>query len=382
MQAIGITDATPNPPGGSYDRDASGKLTGIARESAETLLRLALAKDIDPASVAPEVDQTAQRYLSWGVTDLHLMATGPTLEQMTRILSAAKAPITWAVYAWGYPADPLDTIWNEAAAAKPPANARIAGVKWVLDGTPIERGALLTADYDDKPGWRGVSNFSDSDLDIILTNALSRPGQTAFHVAGDGELVRLITAMEAKAPAAQWQPKRIRIEHGDGLTADLRPRAKALGLTIIQNPLHFDPAPMNQSPTAPTGTRYSVERSKGLFALKSILDEGIPLALGSDAGGDGANPWLNIMLATIHPMNHAEALTREQALTAYTAGGAYAEGKEADRGMIRAGMQADHHLHPPCGRHSGGVRGVGLQFRNGCHREVQILRSTRFDAVE
>ena len=341
MQAIGIDDATPNPPGGSYDRDASGKLNGIARESAETLIYREISKGMDPADIAPAVDAMSQRYLSWGVTDAHLMATGGTLDQTLAILSAAKAPLTWTVYGWGYPATPLDAIWAEVAAATPPANVRLAGVKWVLDGTPIERGALLREDYADLGGWRGVSNFSDADLDIILTSALTKPGQTALHVAGDGELARLITAMEAKAPADQWRARRLRIEHGDGLAPDLRDRAKALGVAIIQNPLHFDPAPMNASPAAPIGTRYNARRAANLFPMKSLVADGIPLAIGSDAGGDGANPWLNLMLTTIHPMNRAEALTREQALAAYTSGGAIVAGEEADRGMIRAGMQAD-----------------------------------------
>ena len=341
MQALGLNDATPNPPGGSYDRDASGKLNGIARESAETLIYRVITRNLEPAGIAPAVDAMSQRYLSWGVTDAHLMASGATLEQTLAILSATKAPLTWTVYGWGYPATPLETIWTEVAAAKPPANVRLAGVKWVLDGTPIERGALLREDYADRAGWRGVSNFSGTDLDIILTNALAKPGQTALHVAGDGELERLITAMESKGSGDQWRAKRIRIEHGDGLAPDLRDRAKALGVVIIQNPLHFDPSPMNPSAAAPTGTRYDVKRAANLFPMKSLLSAGIPLAIGSDAGGDGANPWLNFMLATIHPMNPAEALTREQALAAYTSGGAIVEGREVDRGMIRPGMQAD-----------------------------------------
>lgn len=98
---------------------------------------------------------------------------------------------------------------------------------------------------------------------------------------------------------------------------------------------------MNPSPTAPTGTRYTPERVADQFALKSLLAEGVPLALGSDAGGDGLNPWLNIMLATINPLNPAQALTREQALLAYTSGGAFAEQAESQRGMIREGMAAD-----------------------------------------
>src|SRR5690606_10227805 len=145
--------------------------------------------------------------------------------------------------------------------------------------------------------------------DIILSAALTKPEQVALHVSGDGELARLIAAMEAKAPADQWKAKRVRIEHGDGLAPDLRQRAVALGLVVIQNPLHFAPSPMNPSATAPTGTRYAPSRVAGLFPMKSLLADGIPLAMGSDAGGDGANPWLNIMLASIHPMNPPEALT-------------------------------------------------------------------------
>ena len=341
MRALGVTDASPNPHGGSFDRDAAGAMTGIARESAETLLYRAMTKDMDGASVAPAVDVMAQKYLAWGVTDIHLMATGPTLDQTLAALSASTAPISWTVYGWGYPATPLDTVWNEVANAKPPANVRMGGVKWVLDGTPIERGAFQREDYADKPGWRGVSNFSDADLDIILSAALAKPEQIALHVAGDGELARLLAAMEAKAPADQWKGKRVRIEHGDGLAPDLRQRALALGLVVIQNPLHFDPSPMNPSATAPTGTRYPPARAATLFPMKSLVADGVPLAMGSDAGGDAASPWLNIMLASIHPMNPPEALTVEQGLLAYTSGGAYAEGKEGERGMIRVGMQAD-----------------------------------------
>ena len=47
------------------------------------------------------------------------------------------------------------------------------------------------------------------------------------------------------------------------------------------------------------------------------------------------------MLATIHPNVPAEALTREQAVTAYTRGSAYAAFAERERGTIARGMLAD-----------------------------------------
>jgi predicted amidohydrolase YtcJ len=50
---------------------------------------------------------------------------------------------------------------------------------------------------------------------------------------------------------------------------------------------------------------------------------------------------LNIMLATIHPARPDEAITRQQAVEAYTRGSAYAEFAEGDKGTIEPGKLAD-----------------------------------------
>jgi predicted amidohydrolase YtcJ len=53
------------------------------------------------------------------------------------------------------------------------------------------------------------------------------------------------------------------------------------------------------------------------------------------------NPFLNIMAAVTHPTNPKEALTRQQAVTAYTSGSAFAEFQEKDKGQLAVGMLAD-----------------------------------------
>jgi predicted amidohydrolase YtcJ len=59
-------------------------------------------------------------------------------------------------------------------------------------------------------------------------------------------------------------------------------------------------------------------------------------------GSDGAlNPFLNIMFAVTHPANPREALTRAQALQAYTSGAAFAEFSEQQKGSISVGKLAD-----------------------------------------
>jgi predicted amidohydrolase YtcJ len=53
------------------------------------------------------------------------------------------------------------------------------------------------------------------------------------------------------------------------------------------------------------------------------------------------NPFLNIMLATIHPARPTEAITREQAVRAYTNGSAYAEFAEGEKGALTNDKLAD-----------------------------------------
>ena len=72
--------------------------------------------------------------------------------------------------------------------------------------------------------------------------------------------------------------------------------------------------------------------------MKSLLAAAIPVAIGSDGP---MNPFLNIMAATVHPTNPNEALTREQAVVAYTAGSAFAEFKDKEKGQLAVGMLAD-----------------------------------------
>jgi predicted amidohydrolase YtcJ len=102
-------------------------------------------------------------------------------------------------------------------------------------------------------------------------------------------------------------------------------------MLVVQNPTHF---------TFPEVflARYGQERLAWMQPMKSLLDAGIPLAIGSDGP---MNPFLNILAAVTHPTNPKEALTREQAVTAYTAGAAFAEFKEQEKGQLTVGMLAD-----------------------------------------
>jgi predicted amidohydrolase YtcJ len=53
------------------------------------------------------------------------------------------------------------------------------------------------------------------------------------------------------------------------------------------------------------------------------------------------NPSLNTVFASLHPHRPSEAITREQAVIAYTLTSTYAEFAEKDKGTLEPGKLAD-----------------------------------------
>jgi predicted amidohydrolase YtcJ len=123
--------------------------------------------------------------------------------------------------------------------------------------------------------------------------------------------------------ARVWGARRVRIEHGNGITPDVVAHIRNLGVVVVVNPTHG---------------------SLGGLRNRTLLDVGIPLAIGSDAEGGtaGMNPFLNIQLITKSTGDPAPAkLTRDEAIAAYTTTSAYAEFQEAKIGTLEPGKLAD-----------------------------------------
>ena len=333
LRRLGITADVTDPLGGWWGRDENGQLDGRAYEAAETITPR--IRPATPERMAKAFSEAQQRYARWGVTSIHLMNNDKSLGVTLAGLAIAKTAQKWTVYSWGAwetSADRIPDAWAvvDTATKQAAGKVRVEGPKWMLDGTPIEQNSHQREPYSNRPGWHGRSDYTDVQLREILRLALERPTQVALHVVGDAETDRLLKMMEQLAPASAWRARRVRIEHGDGIHRDTLEQVAQLGFVVIQNPTHFAfPA---------TAKEKLLDRN---MLLRSLVAAGIPLAFGSDAGGKEQNPFLNLMLAVSYPAEPGEALTREQALTAYTAGGAYAEGQERRKGRIAPGFAAD-----------------------------------------
>jgi predicted amidohydrolase YtcJ len=207
----------------------------------------------------------------------------------------------------------------------------ISGTKWILDGTPLERLAALREPYSDSPGWHGRVDFPPDTIRAMLREAVESGQQPLLHIVGDSTMALALHLMMEVAPDSVWQRLRPRVEHGEGLMPDLVPLARRLNVTVVQNPTHFALGPAYAA-------RYGAERGGKMQLFRSLTAAGVRIAIGSDGPQD---PFLNLMLATMHPDNPAEAVTLEQAVTAYTLGSAYAEGRESEKGSLTVGKLAD-----------------------------------------
>ena len=327
LEIIGFDEATTPPMGGELGRTHDGALNGrlVAYANREAMQRVA---DLVPNAMrVASYAQAARMLLARGMTSVQDFANTRPAPEVTSAVAAAAVPLRWRVIR--YPMTTRTSFGAEADIGPLPRGSH-PGVKWALDGTPIERGAAMRVPYRDDSATYGRMNFTDDIVEQMLIAADARGEQPMFHAVGDAAIEQVLRALDATGGAARWKGKRVRIEHADMITIDQIVRFRDLGGVLVQNPAHLATPEMKRE-------RFS-ERADPVQPLKSILSRQAPLALGSDGP---SNPFLNLMFAATHPTTPAEALTREEAVIAYTYGSAYAEFAEDEKGTLTAGKLAD-----------------------------------------
>lgn len=314
LKLYGIGESRPDPPGGWYGRDSDKRLDGRLYEYAG--FRLVLP--VDGNRQAQAWEGLARRAADLGITSIQNM----TFEADRDRAFFAQHPQPIRVRTI-----PMLTDWSDAA--KLPSEPH-EPMKLIVDGTPVERFAAMLQPYSDDPHTKGRMNLSEGELCNAIRSATANQRQVMLHVVGDRAVVAALTCME-KQSAIDWPGQRVRFEHGDMVTRDLFARVKKLGVIVVQNPTHFSIGDI-------INARWGADRTATSQNAKSLIGAGITFALGSDGP---MNPFVNIMFACMHPMRPSEALTREQAVEAYTRTAAFAEFVENQKGTLEPGKLAD-----------------------------------------
>jgi len=334
LAAASVSEKEPDPVGGRFERSADGRLTGVLREYAKFDFDRRLADRVPDGQAISQLRGTLNTAAKFGITSLQDMSNIMPPSRCVALLE--KIPVTIRVRVMRMPgttATGRDTHEGWPAPVVTNPLIRVSGTKWMLDGVPVE-GTFTPRDQSSPIGELTMHlplTFPKSAMASMLEESLRNQDQLLVHVSGRPAAEAMLDAMEKAGGKSVWSNRRVRFEHGDGLTADLLPMLKQMGVSVVQNPSH-----LNANQMVPgLGAGLAAVKAQ---PLKSLLDAGIPLAFGSDGP---LNPYLNIMFASLHPDFPQEAITREQAVIAYTLTSAYAEFSENAKGSLEPGKFAD-----------------------------------------
>ena len=344
LKAGGVTAQTQAPTGGKIDRDASGEPTGILRETARELVEEKI-----PPPTAARRRRAAELALAdaarWGVTSTQDNSSWDIFlvyEELER-----EGNLTLRISEWLAFDDPVSVL--ETHRAHHPADdpmLHTAMLKGFMDGSLGSRTAALLTPYTDDPGNSGLARYEQEKLNRMAVERAAAGFQIGFHAIGDRAAQMALDAFAAAEAAArenhQSRDFRFRIEHDQVITPAQFAQYRKLGVIASMQPNHLL-TDMNWALA-----RIGPERAKTSYAWKQFLDNGVPLAFGTDYPVEPITPFRGVY-AAVTRMNEAgtksydpgQKLTIEQALAAYTTGSAYAQFAEKEKGTLAPGMLAD-----------------------------------------
>lgn len=320
----------------------NGKPTGIFVDAAIPLLENAVPPPL-PRTSDLALLKAQERMLSVGLTAMSDMGTSPVAWATIR-RAGDRGALGVRVLSYGAG---IDSILNVAGTEPTPwlydSKLRMVGVKLYSDGALGSRGAWLKQDYRDEPGKRGLSFLKDTELKNLMSRAAMDGFQVAVHAIGDAANDQLLTAIDELSETYKGD-RRWRVEHAQIVDpADLA-RFAMHGTIASMQPTH------ETSDWRMAEARMGADRLGGAYAWRSMLDNKVPLAFGSDFPVESPNPFLGLAAAVSredpsgqppggwHP---EQKLTLIEALDGFTRGAAYAAFAEDRLGTLEKGRFAD-----------------------------------------
>jgi hypothetical protein len=345
LKLAGVTAATPDPPGGVIVRDGAGNPTGLLKDAAMGLVNKVIPP-ITPARRAQALARALEHAASLGVTsvrdmgpdagDLSAYADFAESGRLTVRISAAPSQLQWA---------------DQAKLGIRPGFGtpffRLGAIKGFADGSLGSTTAYFFEPYTDAPATRGL--VADEMIPIEgmrerLAGADAAGIQLCIHAIGDQAISMVLDLFADVAKANGVRDRRFRIEHAQHVAPKDFDRFASLGVVAAVQPYHaIDDGRWAER-------RIGPERIKTTYAFRTFLDKGVRLALGSDWPVAPLNPILGIYAAvtraTLDGKNPdgwvpAQKISVEDAVRGYTAGSAYAEFAEAEKGTLAPGALAD-----------------------------------------
>lgn len=352
LRELGIDERTEPPAGGSFDRDADGRLTGVLREAAGMFYVARVLRSFP----ADEMRSIYRSYFSrlnamgvTGVCDMALSlvtgADGINPEVYEGLLEAGEL----SVRAHLFPTLSEDESMLEDLQGRLTGPLlRAPGFKQFFDGVSSQHTAWVTDEYENPrfPGDCGRATVDPRRMRSLVLEAASRGHAVRIHTIGDEAVHQALDIFE-EADARYGRPSQgaNTLEHVEDIHPDDVARLATAHVVASVQPPHVT---IDVSQPARDLGEW---RARRMWPFDQMLGQGVTLAFGTDAPVV-APTGLDVLWCAIErstPDAHEPAagwypehrISRAQAIAAYTQGSAAAVGREHELGRLAPGMLAD-----------------------------------------
>lgn len=351
LAELGITRDTPDPIGGRIGRDADGEPDGMLYETAtQYFVWRFLAEQTTDADRDAAVERALDAYLAAGVTGAADMAFGEHELASIERVAAGRGGLPFHLVAYWLIDNTGDEARNLAQveravelAQRTDGPVRIVGIKLITDGVIDACTAAMKDPYADGSNEEPIWPYAQMAPVVAAADAAGL--QIALHAIGDLASESALDALEHAATVNGERPRRHRIEHLEYAAPGTADRMARLGVTASMQPVHCDPAVMDN-----WIARLGDARADRGFAWSEYRDAGALLAFSTDAPTAPHEALANLYIAAtrrsaLDPSR--EALTPQYAMPLGEAVGhatrdaAASIREEHARGRLAEGLAAD-----------------------------------------
>ena len=344
LEIAGITKDTPDPPGGSIDRDKNDEPTGVLRENARDLVLSFMPEETEAEIVDALVD-LGQLLISQGIVaigDMGNLHPGGNLDFFAKAAERGFPQRVSLYYMWDYFMD--DPEFEISDAQMDYGNRiRIAGIKLIGDGSISGKTAWLHRPYLGTD-YCGMPVYSDESMEKAVAFAKKTGCQIAVHAMGGRAVDRVIDRVYDESDWTDGRVPFVRIEHVTEPSEEAMTKAAEKGYAFVTQPI------FEYSEIETYKANMDEQRLKRLYPFRTERNHGIQLVLSTDAPATSwavpSDPFSNIKAATTRraydgsDIGQDESLDIETAVILYTKEAAHVCGF-AGLGQLTPGYSAD-----------------------------------------
>jgi len=350
LQLASITIASRDPEGGKIDRDANGQPTGILRDTAQQAVSVVLPQPTHEKR-RQAIETALADLAEQGVTSAQDYSPDWQNFQIYEELEK-EGKLTARISEW-LPFDDSVEELQKKRDSHPQSDLMLhtGMLKGFMDGSLGGHTAALLEPYTDDPKNSGLPRYAADKLNDMAKERVLAGFQLGFHAIGDKGIQMALDAFaEAEKAAREQKVKapnggddfRLRVEHAQVTTPAQIARFKELKVIASMQPSHV------LTDMRWAQDRLGPKRAATSYAWSSFLNKGVTVAFGTDYPVEPVTPFRGLYAAVTRKSENgkqeyfpAQKLTMDQAIAAYTAGSAFAEFQEKEKGKLVPGMLAD-----------------------------------------